>query len=117
MKELLLRLLETFDVPVMQQGTLAPAEEYPPDFITFDITDSPTIASFDDLDAMTAWEIEVNYYSNNPVKVAEIPQDIRETLKNNGFIADGRGHMVMSDEQTHTGWGITFYFLEESEGF
>jgi hypothetical protein len=37
----------------------------------------------------------------------------KAALKAVGFIPDGSGHDVMSDEPTHTGRGMTLYFIEK----
>lgn len=112
MKDRLRELLETLGYPVYLQGSMGDDEEYPADFITFWTADSEDVAHFDNESHATSWLFYVYFYSSNPANVASVPDTIRSTLKAAGFIPDGRGHDIMSDEPTHTGWIQEFYCLE-----
>ena len=111
-KDELLTVLNTFNYPVFLQGTIEPAAEIPDDFITFQITGSDTAAAFDDDDALTAWNINVNYYSRNPANVSTVPEQIRVALKAAGFIPQNRGFDLYSDDPAFTAWAMDFYKLE-----
>jgi len=113
-KDDLLNVLEQFGFPVFLQGTIEPDAEFPADFITFQITASDTAAAFDNDDVLTAWDINVNYYSNNPLNVATFPEQIRAALKNAGFIPQGRGVDLPTDEPAFTGWAMDYYKLEQN---
>jgi hypothetical protein len=111
-KDNLITLLETFEIPVILQGTLAPDESFPDDFITFETVDSDTPQAFDNDDGVTVWTFNVNYYSNNPDKVANVPGEIRRTLKAAGFIPQGKGNDLITNEPNFTGWAMEFQFIE-----
>lgn len=111
-KDFLIEQLETFGFPVLLQGSISPSENYPNDFITFQVMNTDTPQSFDNNDAVYTWEFNVNFYSNNPDNVAEIPPEIRRTLKTAGFIPQGKGNDAISDEPGFTGWSMDYYFIE-----
>ena len=112
MKELLIELLSTFGYPVFLQGTLSPETPYPDDFFTFWNRDTEGAVYYDNDDHATEWEFDVNFYSNNPVNVNTKLDSAVQLLKSHGFIISGKGRDVASDEITHTGRGVTAYFLE-----
>ena len=112
MLTLLVDTLEALGYPVYLQGTFAEDEEYPPSFITFFTLSSDDAAHYDNESVGTAWEYQVIFYSNDPRLVATVPNEIRTALKTAGFIPQGRGRDIPSDEPTHTGWAMEFYYLE-----
>ena len=112
MKDLLVNTLEALGYPVFLQGTLDPGEEYPADFITFFTNSSEDGAHFDNSPGEWEWNFTVNFYSNNPNNIMSVPGMIRAALKAVGFIPQGKGFDLLSDEKTHTGWAQEFLFLE-----
>ena len=111
MKQELLNVLNTFGFPVFLQGSLGSNEPFPADFFTFVIIDSPSEGIFDNEPTMTAYNVQVNYYSNNPVNVESYAKRSRTALKAAGFIPQGKGRDIKSDEPTHTGWTCDYYYL------
>lgn len=111
-KDELLNVLNTFNYPVFLQGTIEPDAEIPDDFLTFQITGSDTAAAFDNDDALTAWDINVNYYSRNPANVSTVPVAIRAAMKAAGFIPQSRGFDLIADDPAFTGWAMDFFKLE-----
>lgn len=111
-KDFLIEQLETFNIPVILQGAIAPGVAYPKEFITFQTMPSDTPQSYDNDNGVTVWTFNVNYYSNNPDDVAEMSQRIYNTLKSAGFIPQGKGHDVLSDDVNFTGWGFDFDYIE-----
>lgn len=97
------------------QGTMNPEESYPDEFVTFSIPATDDIAHFDNDVASVAWNVTVIYYSNNPRLVNTRPNEIREVLKSDGFIPQGKGNDIPSDEPTHTGWAMGFIATEEEK--
>lgn len=117
MKDLLITTLAALGYPVILHGSMAEGEAFPDNFITFLTLDAPEAAAFDNGTALTVWQYQVNFYSNDPAKVASEPPKIRTALKAAGFIPQGKGRDLPSDEPTHTGWTCDYYFLEnEMEG-
>lgn len=111
MEDKLIEILEDFNYPVYRQGSLA-GQEYPDDFFTFWNSDSPDHAHYDNADYGTEWSFSVNFYSNNPLHTYEVLGEAIIALKAAGFIADGKGYDVQSDEITHTGRGVGLKYLE-----
>lgn len=112
MLTLLVDTLEALGYPVYLQGTFAEDDEYPPAFITFFTLSSDDAAHYDNESVGTSWEYQVIFYSNDPRLTATVPNEIRTALKAAGFIPQGRGRDIPSDEPTHTGWAMEFYYLE-----
>lgn len=115
MKSLLIETLEATGYPVFLQGTMAPDEPYPASFITFFTLSSEDATHLDNEPSGTAWRFEVIFYSSDPRLIATIPDDIRKRLRAAGFIPQGRGRDIPSDEPTHTGWAAEYYYLDMEE--
>lgn len=115
MEDLLISTLETFGYPVRLQGSLLPDEPYPEHFFTFwnDATDG--ISIYDNEECVILWEYSVNFYSTDPVLVNQKLKEAKELLKTKGFIVNGAGHSVMSDEPTHTGRGFTVRIRQKTK--
>lgn len=112
MKTLLIDTLEKLGYPVYLQGTMPEDEEYPESFITFFTNDSDDAAHFDNEPVGVAWQYQVIFYSSDPHLVSNVPKDIRVNMRRAGFIPQGYGRDIPSDEPTHTGWAMEFYYLE-----
>jgi hypothetical protein len=59
------------------------------------------------------WDYDLNFYSCDPQLVNTMLLDAKALLKSKGFIVNGGGHDVGSDEPTHTGRGITVIYRQE----
>lgn len=101
-------------VTLLLQGTRNPNEPYPDEFLTFWTNDTDNNAQFDNKEYSFDWFFTVIYYSNNPSNVNTRPAAIRAALKAAGFIPQGKGQDVPSDEPTHTGWAMDFIGTEEN---
>ena len=112
-KNLLLNTLQSFDYPIYLQGSMAKDEAYPASFFTFWNNDTTDYAFFDNNETQTIWDFDLNYYSNNPASVNSVLLEAKRLLKAVGFIPDGSGYDVISDEPTHTGRGINLLFIEK----
>lgn len=106
-------LTEAFDLPVILQGSLSIEDAYPDAFFTFWNNYSNDDAFFDNTESETIWNFDLNYYSNDPSSVNSVLLEAKQLLKAVGFIPDGSGHDVLSDEPTHTGRGMTLLFIEK----
>lgn len=113
MTDALIQLLEALGYPVYRQGSVT--QEYPDSFFTFWNTDSPDHAHYDNQTYGTAWAFMVNFYSIDPDLTYSVLELARTSLKAAGWIVDGQGYDVNSDEPTHTGRGFTSYFLETEQ--
>ena len=112
MENQLIELLESFEVPVRRQGSLADDEKYPDTFITFWNHDSDDIKHYDNLEYGTLWKYNIFVYSNNPAIPYSLLEDIRRLLKAHDWIISGHGFDAASDEATHTGRGITAVYVD-----
>lgn len=105
-------LTEEFNLPVIQQGSMSMDEDYPESFFTFWNNTTTDAAFYDDTETETIWDFDLNYYSDDPTSVNTMLLEAKTLLKGVGFIVDGSGYDVMSDEKTHTGRGINLLFIE-----
>lgn len=113
MKELFYNILNQFcPNNVYLQGTLNANEKYPQKFITYFVTSTEDQAHYNNDVTAIRWDFSVMFYSDDPREVNTIPQQIRAALKNAGFIPQGRGNDLISDEITHTGWAMDFLYRE-----
>lgn len=112
-KELLISTLESFEYPVYLQGSLSVDNDYPASFFTYwnNYTDDESF--YDNTEHDVVWNIDLNFYSNDPMLVNTVLLQAKAALKAVGFIPDGSGHDVLSDEPTHTGRGLTLLFIQK----
>lgn len=115
MKDLLITTLETIcPNKVFLQGTLSEDIGYPDSFITVWTNYTAGDEFFDNGTTAYEWQFSVIYYSNDPSSVQTFPPTIISTLKNVGFIPQGKGFDIASDVETHTGWAMDFYIKERA---
>lgn len=112
MEDLIIDILQYFGYPVIQQGSMVKEEQYPESFFTFWNNQSTTGSSYNNKAATTIWNYDINFYGTDPVLVNSKLLEAKEELLKAGFIIDGKGYGVASDEPTHTGRGINALFLE-----
>lgn len=110
-EDTLINLLETFNVPVIRQGSLAPDQAYPDTFFTFWNNDESEHSAYDNETANVDYDFDVNVYSTNPGTAYSLIKQSRELLKQNGWIIATRGYDVSSDEITHVGRGMEVLYL------
>ena len=112
MKNKLLTVLNKFGYPVFLQGTINPEQAYPETFLTFWTDAVDDGGHFENETTSYDWNFTVIIYSNNPEIVNEKPNAIIAALKAAGFIPQGKGQDVVSDEPSHTGWAMDFIKTE-----
>ena len=114
MDELLINTLqEAYGYPVRLQGSFRADEVYPNHFFTFWNNSSDGESFYDNNEGAIIWDYDLNFYSNNPQLVNTMLIEAKVLLKSKGFIVNGAGHDVASDEPTHTGRGITVIYRQE----
>lgn len=111
MKQKLIEELSKFGYPVFLQGSMNADAAYPDSFITF-FTNTDDGSHYDNETASYVWDFAVIFYSNDPALVNSKPEEIRKALKAAGFIPQNKGQDILSDEPTHTGWAMDFYYTE-----
>lgn len=112
MKQKLITALQAFGYPVFLQGTFNAEEAYPHTFITFFADSTDDNGHFENKTNAVDWHFSVILYSADAALVNTKPDEIRAALKAAGFIPQGKGNDVMSDETTHTGWAMDFVITE-----
>jgi len=108
----LIELLETFNYPVIRQGSLAPEESYPETFFTFWNNDETEHSAYDNETTSVDWTFQVNVYSIDPDLAYSLLGEARALLKSAGYVAPTRGYDVASDEITHVGRGMVVMYLQ-----
>ncbi len=97
---------------IFLQGTLNPNEAYPESFVTFWTSAVDDGVHFNNVTNSYDWNFTVIFYSANAALVNTKHNEIRAALKAAGFIPQGKGQDVLSDEPTHTGWAMDFVITE-----
>lgn len=110
--ELLYNTLSALGYPVFLQGTYT-GETYPDSFITIITNASDDREHYDDDTTSWTWELTVIFYSKNPALLDTVPDDIRSALKRAGFIPQGKGFNIFSDDPDFTGWTTDYLFLDK----
>ena len=108
-------LIEIFDgigYPHWLMHTMPMQQKYPASFFTFLSIDAPFVAHYDNQPHAVAWAFWVGFYSNDPALVESVPAELIKRLRAAGWVVEGMGEDVQSDEPTHTGRRITAYYLE-----
>lgn len=116
MKQKLIDILEKHcPNNVFLQGSMNADEAYPSEFVTFFTVQTNDLAHYDNAVRSVGWTFAVIYYSDDPLKVNTKPFEIAADLKAAGFIQQGKGSDILSDEQTHTGWAMDFVYPEKQQ--
>lgn len=117
MEDLLISTLEALGYPVKLQGSLLPDESYPDHFFTFWNDSADATGHYSNEEYVIVWAYSLNFYSNDPLLVNAKLLEAKKLLKDAGFIVSGAGYDVASDEDTHTGRGITVTYRQEQKNF
>ena len=112
-KQLLIDTISSFNYPVYQQGSMSNSDQYPDSFFTFFNNETNDDNFFDNQETMTIWDFDLNIYSNDPEVVNTTLLIAKPLLKAAGFIVNGAGYDVLSDEETHTGRGINVLYIQK----
>ena len=108
----LIELLQSFNYPVIRQGSLAPDAAYPDTFFTFWNSDEAGHSFYDNDTANVDWTFQVNVYSTDPDKCYSLLGEARTLLKSAGYVIATRGYDLQSDEITHIGRGMLVMYLK-----
>jgi hypothetical protein len=113
MRDFLLQTLRGlgYGEPILQ-GSMADDEPYPESFITYQTIGSPEQDFFDNEPGGVVWKYAIIFYTSNPELLSTEPTRIYDTLKAVGFVPQGRGTDILSDEPTHTGWVNEYHYLQ-----
>lgn len=112
-KQLLIDTLDDqYGWPVYVQGSLSNDDDYPASFFTFWNNSTEDSAFYNNTEHDTIWNFDLNFYSNDPSLVNVVLLEAKQLMKAVGFIPDGSGYDVLSDEPTHTGRGMNLIYIE-----
>ena len=113
MEDLLISTLEALGYPVRKQGSLLPDEPYPNHFFTFWNDSADGSSYYSNTETAIIWQYSLNFYSSDPNMVTTKLLEAKSLLKALGWVVNGAGYDVASDEPTHTGRGITILYRQE----
>ena len=97
---------------IFLQGTMNPEAAYPAEFVTFWTNYTEDNSHYDNATNSVDWNFSVMYYAEDAALVNTKPLEIAKALKQRGFVQQGKGQDVLSDEITHTGWALEFTYPE-----
>lgn len=114
-KALLISTLNTSfkTYPVYLQGSMSDTEAYPQSFFTYWNNDTSDSAFYDNSESETIWDFDLNFYSSDPTAVNTTLMTAKSALRAVGFICQGAGYDVVSDEKTHTGRGMNILYIQK----
>lgn len=115
MRDTLINLLETefnHNYPVRLQGSLAPDEAYPDSFFTVWNPDTSDGNHYDNAAAWWSHTFTIYFYSTDPGLVLSVISAAIALLRGAGWLVDGKGYDVASDEETHTGRAFDAVYME-----
>lgn len=113
MKNLLISTLESLGFPVKLQGSIQEEEQYPDSFFTYWNNNTEDSSHYNNKTTGYIWDFDVNFYSTKPTLVNTKLEKAKEELEKVGFIIDGKGYDVASDEPSHTGRGMNVLKIEK----
>ena len=113
MEDLLISTLEALGYPVRRQGSLLPDEPYPDHFFTFWNDSADGVSYYSNNEGAILWQYSLNFYSSDSTMVTAKLLEAKALLKAAGWIVNGAGYDIASDESTHTGRGITVLYRQE----
>lgn len=114
-KNELLNILDGFGYESWLMHTMPAKKKYPDSFFTFLSIDAPFTAHYDNGPHAAVWAFWIGFYSNDPDQVESVPLELTKRLRAAGWIVEGLGEDVQSDEPTHTGRRITAYYVQRLE--
>lgn len=112
-KTLLIETLNGFNYPIILQGSMPESDAYQDNFFTFWNNDTTDDDFYNNEETVTIWDFDLNFYSIDPEAVNATLIQAKKLLKAQGFIVNGRGYDVLSDEPTHTGRGMNVTYIEK----
>lgn len=114
MEDLLISTLGQLGLPVRKQGSLLANEPYPTHFFTFWNDSADGVSYYSNNEGAILWQYSLNFYSSDPNMVATKLLEAKALLKSAGWMVNGAGYDVASDEPTHTGRGLTILYRQET---
>lgn len=113
----ILEIIEATGLPCWRMHEMPSDAVYPDSFFTYLCESAPYGEYYDNKPRAIVWAFAVGFYSNNPNTVDIETDALINRLLSAGWVIDGAGEDVESDEPSHTGRRITAYKIDffESE--
>ena len=112
MEDNLIALLESFKLPVIRQGSLAPDEAYPDTFFTFWNYDTPEGGFYDNEANRAVWVWYIYAYTSDPALLYSNLDGLIKILKEKGFAVEGRGRDIASGIEDYVGRYVVVRYIE-----
>lgn len=101
------------DSKVYRQGSFSESDKYPNLFITFWENESSDKGHYDNKEVVgVEHNFDVNVYGSDDEEVYNTMDSVITALKGNGFIVDGKGFDIPSDEPNYIGRHIETIYLD-----
>lgn len=115
-RDKLIDALSGLGYDISLQGSYEPDSEIPESFITYWIQGSEDVANYDNMPFLTAYNVQVAFYSKKMSLINTVPDQISSILLKNRFTRDGAGIDAGLDKDTgHYGWIMEFYITERND--
>lgn len=105
-------IIEETGYPCWLMNQMPENVTYPHSFFTYRCEDAPYGEYYDNRPRSTIWTFGIAFYSDDPFLVGSETKELIERLAAAGWIIDGDGDDVPSDEPTHTGRRIVAYKID-----
>lgn len=113
MKQELIECIENaFGYPVYLQGSMTNDAVYPTSFFTFWNIETQSTSYYDNQEHQCVWSFWLNFYSIDPMLVDTVILQVREVLKENGWIVPSKGQDINSGNQEHSGRSLEIHKIE-----
>ena len=112
-KSELIEILDSFGFPSWLMHTMPADTVYPESFFTFLNIDAPFTAHYDNGPRAVIWSFWIGFYSSDPALVESVPQELARRLMAAGWVMEGMGEDVQTDEPTHTGRRLTAHYIHK----
>lgn len=114
-REEIFNIIEATGFPCWKMHEMPADTVYPSSFFTYLCEDAPFSEYYDNKPTAIIWTFAIGFYSDNPHLVNSEMNELIERLLSAGWIVDGAGEDVQSDEPTHTGRRIAAYKIDYFE--
>lgn len=105
-------IFKELKLPYSRQGSYAPLQKYPKSFFTFWNADTPEGGFYDDESHKAIWLWYVYFYTSDPNLIYSKMDEFIALAKQNGFIVEGRGNDIQSDQPNYFGRVVRIRFIE-----
>ena len=105
-------VFQALELPYSRQGSYSSDESYPDSFFTFWNADTPEGGFYDDESHKAIWLWYVYFYTNDPLILYSQMDLFVQKAKEKGFIVEGRGNDIQSDQPDYFGRVVRIRYVE-----